>query len=173
MYTYIRHELCHARKSRPGTHAFSLVWPIRNTSQLKNSMFLFLFASFLCEIIFMRTSFAICCPVFRGFKGDVVYLSWPISPLVYEPKCLGEGRGVWVAGYQPMRTAVHITGHRAQINFGGLTPYLTYACIFLAILFFAFLIESHPRLLCSCPLFGYIFLIPPLLLNRRPWNNNK
>ncbi len=35
------------------------------------------------------------------------------------------GRGV-SAGSQPMRTAVHITWHGAQINFGDLTPYLTY-----------------------------------------------
>jgi hypothetical protein len=31
-----------------------------------------------------------------------------------------------VAGSQPMRTAVNITWHGAQINFGDLTPYLTY-----------------------------------------------
>ncbi len=31
-----------------------------------------------------------------------------------------------VAGSQPMRTAVHITWHGAQRNFGDLTPYLTY-----------------------------------------------
>jgi hypothetical protein len=33
---------------------------------------------------------------------------------------------VGVAGSQPMSTAVHITGHRAQINFGDLPPYWTY-----------------------------------------------
>ncbi len=51
-------------------------------------------------------------------------LPWPTnSALVYEPKC---GGGEW-----PMSTAVHRkwvqldTG--AQINFGDLTPYLTYA----------------------------------------------
>ncbi len=27
----------------------------------------------------------------RGLQGDVVYLSWPIAPLVYEPKCGGGG----------------------------------------------------------------------------------
>ncbi len=37
----------------------------------------------------------------------------------------GEAEGV--AGSQPMSTAVHITWHGAQINFGDLTPYLTYA----------------------------------------------
>ncbi len=36
------------------------------------------------------------------------------------------GGGDGVAGSQPMRTAVHITWHGAQINFGDLTPYLTY-----------------------------------------------
>ncbi len=59
-----------------------------------------------------------------GLQGDVVCLSWPIAPLVYEPKC---GGWVGVAGSQPMNTAVHITWHGAQINFGDLTPYLTYA----------------------------------------------
>ncbi len=36
------------------------------------------------------------------------------------------GRGA-VAGSQPIGTALHITWHGAQINFGDLTPYLTYA----------------------------------------------
>jgi hypothetical protein len=45
-----------------------------------------------------------------GLQGDVVYFSWPIGALVYEPKCGGRGG---VAGSQPMRTAVHITWHRA------------------------------------------------------------
>ncbi len=50
-------------------------------------------------------------------------LSWlTYSALVYEPKCGGGGyrlRGLsqWVH---------YICGHRAQINFGDLTPYLTY-----------------------------------------------
>ncbi len=45
------------------------------------------------------------------------------SALVYESQCGGwEG----VAGSQPMSTAVHITWHGAQINFGDLSPYLTY-----------------------------------------------
>ncbi len=30
----------------------------------------------------------------RGLQGDVVYLSWPIAPLVYEPKCRGGGGGL-------------------------------------------------------------------------------
>ncbi len=64
----------------------------------------------------------------RGLQGDVIYLFWPIAPLVYEPKWGGGGRSRWgAAGSQPMRTAVHITWHEAQINFGDLTPYLTYS----------------------------------------------
>ncbi len=43
---------------------------------------------------------------------------------VYESKCGGRGG---VAGSQPMNTAVHITWHGAQVNFGDLPPYLTYA----------------------------------------------
>ncbi len=46
--------------------------------------------------------------------------SWPIAPLV----CGGRGG---IAGSRPMSTAVHIKWHGAQINFGYLTPYLTYA----------------------------------------------
>ncbi len=45
------------------------------------------------------------------------------SALVYDPNCGGGG----VAGSQPMSTAVHITWHGAQINFGDLPSYLTYA----------------------------------------------
>ncbi len=50
-------------------------------------------------------------------------LSWLInSALVFEPKCGGRGG---VAGSQPMSTAVH-HGDGAQINFGDLTPSVTY-----------------------------------------------
>jgi hypothetical protein len=61
-------------------------------------------------------SFALLCiplwgwgrPLSRGLQRDVVYL-------VYKsPNAGGWG-------------AVHITWHGAQINFGDLTPYLTYA----------------------------------------------
>jgi hypothetical protein len=46
------------------------------------------------------------------------------SALVYESECRGMGGGgVEVAGSQPMSTAVHITWHGAQINFGDLPPY--------------------------------------------------
>ncbi len=46
------------------------------------------------------------------------------STLVLRVQMRGRGG---VAGSQPMSTAVHITGHGAQINFGDLPPYLTYA----------------------------------------------
>ncbi len=47
-------------------------------------------------------------------------LSWLTNgALVYEPKCGGMGG---VAGHQLLSTAVH----RSPINFGDLTPYLTY-----------------------------------------------
>ncbi len=36
-------------------------------------------------------------------------------------------RGGGIAGSQPMSTAVHITWHGAQVNFGDLPPYLTFA----------------------------------------------
>jgi hypothetical protein len=57
----------------------------------------------------------------RGLQRDVVYLLNDLySALVYEPK--GEGKGV-VAWPQPMSTAVQ---DGALINFGDLSPYLTY-----------------------------------------------
>ncbi len=47
------------------------------------------------------------------------------SALIYEPKC---GVCVGDAGSQPMSTAVHMEPwHGAQINFGKITPNLTYA----------------------------------------------
>ncbi len=65
----------------------------------------------------------------RRLQGDDVYHSWPIiAPLVYEPKCGGEGGGCGLAGSQPMRSAVHITWHGAQISLGDLTPYLNFGC---------------------------------------------
>ncbi len=59
-------------------------------------------------------------------------LSWLTnSALVYASPNAWE----WgVAGSQTMRTAVHITCHGAQINFGDLTPYLTY--VVMATLYF-------------------------------------
>jgi hypothetical protein len=61
----------------------------------------------------------------RGHKR--CRLSWLTnSALVYEPICGGGGGvGGKFAGSQPMSTAVH-KAHRAQINFGDLTPHLTY-----------------------------------------------
>ncbi len=54
-------------------------------------------------------------------------LSWLTnSALVYEAKMQGDGRGV--EGSQPMSTAAHRGAH---INFGDLTPYLTYVLIVL------------------------------------------
>ncbi len=50
--------------------------------------------------------------------GDAVCLCWPIAPPHKSPNA---GGGVAVS--QPMSTAVHITWHGAQINFGDL-PYL-------------------------------------------------
>ncbi len=46
------------------------------------------------------------------------------SALVYESQC---GRMEGVAWSQPVSTTVHITWHGAQINFGDLPHYLTYA----------------------------------------------
>ncbi len=65
----------------------------------------------------------------QGLQRDVVYLCWPIAPQYTSPNAGEWGGGGWrVAGSQPMSTAVHITWHGAQINFGDLTPYLTYMC---------------------------------------------
>ncbi len=55
----------------------------------------------------------------RGLQGDVVYLSWPIAPLFYEPKCGGGGCGV--------SANENSCAHGAQISFGDLPQYLTYA----------------------------------------------
>jgi hypothetical protein len=58
-------------------------------------------------------------------------LSWPTnSALVFEPKC--GGGGGWeagVAGSQPMSKVVHRSPN--TVNFGDLTPYLTYAYMYL------------------------------------------
>ncbi len=52
-------------------------------------------------------------------------LSWLTnSALVYEAKMRGDGRGV--ARSQPMSTAAH---RSPKINFGDLSPYLTYVLI--------------------------------------------
>ncbi len=64
-----------------------------------------------------------CCCI-DGVKQGVTKrcrLSWLTnSALVYEPKCGGEGGGGFCAGSHAR------CAHGAQINFGDLTPYLTY-----------------------------------------------
>ncbi len=55
--------------------------------------------------------------------GDAVYLCWPIAP----SRIRGGGGGV--AGSHPMGTAVHITWHGAQINFGYLKYLHIYLCL--------------------------------------------
>ncbi len=59
------------------------------------------------------------CGAVRGLQRDVVYLGWPIAPSYTSPNARGWG---------VVSTAVYITWHGAQINFGDLTPYLTYGC---------------------------------------------
>jgi hypothetical protein len=63
-----------------------------------------------------------------GLQRDVVFLCWPIAPSYARvPMRVEGGEGLrQLAGPQPMSTALHITWHRAQINFGDLPPYLTY-----------------------------------------------
>ncbi len=55
-----------------------------------------------------------------GFQRDVVFADQ------YRPRIRVQMRGGRVARSQPMSTAVHITWHGAQINFGNLPQYLTY-----------------------------------------------
>ncbi len=56
-------------------------------------------------------------------QRDVVYLGWPVSPSYISPN-VGEGCcGVSANEYS--------CAHEAQINFGELTPYLTYATTYL------------------------------------------
>jgi hypothetical protein len=64
--------------------------------------------------------------ILRESQRDVVYLSLPIAPSCMSPNA-GGGRGV--AGSQPMSTAEYSCTYGAQINFGDLTPYLTYGPI--------------------------------------------
>ncbi len=61
-----------------------------------------------------------CRPWNRGLQRDVVYLGWPIAPSYGSPN-EGGGRSCGVTANKYSG----ITG--AQINFGDLTPYLTYA----------------------------------------------
>ncbi len=55
----------------------------------------------------------------KGLQRDVVFYGWPIAPSNMSPNAGGRGG---IAGFWPMSTAVH----RGPINFGDLTPYLTY-----------------------------------------------
>ncbi len=59
----------------------------------------------------------------RGVKKRCRLSLLTNSALVIQVQSGGRG---WVAWSQPMSTAVHITWHGAQINFGDLFPYLTY-----------------------------------------------
>ncbi len=65
----------------------------------------------------------------RGLQWDVVYLGWPVAPSCMSPNA-GGGES---CGVSAMRVQLYT---RAQINFGDLTPYLTYdrACDFPAIM---------------------------------------
>ncbi len=57
----------------------------------------------------------------RGLQRDVVYLGWPIAPSYMSPNAGGGGGEL-----RGLSQLVQLyTG--AQINFGDLTPYLTYA----------------------------------------------
>jgi hypothetical protein len=57
----------------------------------------------------------------QGYSTKIFRLSWLTnSALVYEPKCGGRS---WGGGL----TNEYNCAHGAQLNFGDLTPYLTYA----------------------------------------------
>ncbi len=59
-------------------------------------------------------------PRVRGLQRDVVYIGWPIAPSYMSPKA-GEGGELWgLSEWVQLYTG-------AQINFGDLTPYLTFA----------------------------------------------
>jgi hypothetical protein len=61
----------------------------------------------------------------RGLQGDVVYLSLPIAPLVYEPKCGGTGWGCGVSANENS-FAHHVT--LSQNKLWSLTIYLPMMC---------------------------------------------
>ncbi len=60
----------------------------------------------------------------RGLQRYVVYLGWPIAPSYMSPNAEGEGGRLWPWGLS--QWVQLYTG--AQLNFGDLTSYLTYAC---------------------------------------------
>ncbi len=74
------------------------------------------------ELQGVRKNVCCCLRTATGFTKRCRLSLLTNSALVYESK--GKVR---VAGSQPISTAVHITWHGAQINFGDLPPYLTYA----------------------------------------------
>ncbi len=63
------------------------------------------------------------------------------SALVYEPKCRGRREGCGVSANE------HSCVHGAQINFGDLTPYLTYDCSVSCLCFLA-----SSKILVKCKL---------------------
>jgi hypothetical protein len=67
------------------------------------------------------------CNLFRSWNQGVTKrcrLSWLTnSALIFEPKCARRGRGCRVSANEYSYSCAH----GAQINFGDLTPYLTYA----------------------------------------------
>ncbi len=60
--------------------------------------------------------------VIRGSQRDVVYLGWPITPSYMSLNRGGGGGGTGIISANEYSGA-----HGAQITFGDLTPYLTYA----------------------------------------------
>ncbi len=58
----------------------------------------------------------------EGSERDVVYLDWPIAPSYMSPNVGGGGGGGCGVSANEYSCA-----HGAQINFGDLSPYLTYA----------------------------------------------
>ncbi len=64
--------------------------------------------------------------VISGLQGDVVYLEGPIAPSYTSPNEGGWAGGDY--GVAAKSKAVHIKRHGAKINFGDLTPCLTYDC---------------------------------------------
>ncbi len=56
-------------------------------------------------------------------KRDFVYLGWPIAPSYRSPNAGGRGGGCGVSDNK------YSCAHGAQINFGDLPPYLTYAVL--------------------------------------------
>jgi hypothetical protein len=80
---------------------------------------LFSLLPLLNKLLLLCVLLSCCVGAFTRYQGVSrrCRLSWLTnSDLVYEPKCKGGG---WSTGSHPMDPG-------AQINFGDLTPYLTY-----------------------------------------------